>query len=141
MSTPETHGVLMEFGKHQGERITRVPVSYLRWMVNEGTPQADLAAAELMRRGTVFPEIDISGHAIDRASIRFLKQWEATRQKDEGLHAWLVRMATAAIRHEAGTRENDRMNYSHQGITFCFKAGLRWPVLLTVKGNKRRRHG
>jgi hypothetical protein len=70
-----THGVLLGFGKHHDKPYTRVPVGYLKWMVN--TPEMSeerrkLAEAELKRRGTHTPELDISGHAIDRASQQCL---------------------------------------------------------------------
>lgn len=48
----------MEFGKHEGESITEVPNSYLRWLVSEFDPSGwenviDLAEAELkIRRQT-----------------------------------------------------------------------------------------
>lgn len=79
-----THGVRLDFGKHSGELITRVPVSYLKWMVRNGTKSSDLAAAELERRGTQTPEVEVSGHAIDRASLNCRKTWHETRNEARG---------------------------------------------------------
>ena len=31
----DTHNVIVEFGKHKGERWTRIPLSYLKWILNE----------------------------------------------------------------------------------------------------------
>ena len=39
----DTHDMRVEFGKHRGERWTRVPVSYLRWI-----PLAPLAVLPLI---------------------------------------------------------------------------------------------
>jgi len=134
MSTATTHDWRMPNGKHRGERITRIPVSYLKWMVNEGHSCADKAEAELKRRGTVTPELDVSGHAIDRASLRCQHVWRETREEDEGLHAWLCRMAADAIAH--GTPHKDRGRYAWKGLSFRFEMDHRWPVLKTVMPEK-----
>ena len=68
MSDPNTHHWLMPNGRHKGKRITRVPVSYLKWMINARHQYEEYAQAELNRRGTVTPELEVSGHAIDAAS-------------------------------------------------------------------------
>ena len=62
-----THGQRIEFGKHKGELFTRLPVSYLKWMINENAQQSDIAKAEFERRGDTMPEVELSGHAIDNA--------------------------------------------------------------------------
>ncbi len=100
---PNTHGVKLAFGKHKGELLTRAPVSYLRWMVNKKTDQADLARAEIERRGSKFPEVELSGHAIDNASLRCFNNWregchrsEKGNHPVEGLHSWLARMTLEA---------------------------------------------
>lgn len=41
-----THGIRLEFGRHKGKLLTRVPVSYLRWMINANTQQAGVAREE-----------------------------------------------------------------------------------------------
>ena len=97
MSTIDTHGVRMEFGKHKGELITRVPLQYIRWLCNTPTMQSDLARAELARRGGKMPEVEISGHALDNASLRVWGTWKETRGHQEGLYSWLCRMTLEAI--------------------------------------------
>jgi hypothetical protein len=89
----------------------------------------DIAAAELKRRGTVTPDIDISGHAIDRASLNCWEIWQETRQEGEGLHAWLVRMAMEAI--EKG-EQDDKGRYIYNRIKFVIEEDGVWPVLKTV---------
>lgn len=124
----ETHGVLMPFGRHKGELITRVPVSYLKFMVREGTQFADHARAELDRRGTVTPEIEISGHAIDRASLRVRKIWHESRRENEGLHAWLCRMGKEALME--GEKRGDKIAYA--GVLWVFDQNGAWPLLKSV---------
>lgn len=59
----------------------------------------DLARAELGRRGTTIDAVvEVSGHAIDRASLSPIRGvWKDDRQPGEGLHAWLTRVATEAF--------------------------------------------
>ena len=124
----DTHGMVCDFGKHDGELYTRIPVGYLLWMVQCGHSRADIAQAELDRRGTVVPQIEISPHAINRASQQCLGVWQRTRKNDEGLHTWLERNAILA--HEKGLDEEGRA--CHNGMRFVFEPG-KWPVVKTVQ--------
>lgn len=134
-----THGWVMPNGKHKGIRITRVPVSYLKWMVNERHTYADEAAAEMQRRGTVTPDIEVSGHAIDRASLFCWKTWRENSSADEGLHAWLVRVAQEAL--SSGRRYPEVPGrILHAGLSFQFEMDGVWPVLKTVFPIKKRKH-
>lgn len=123
-----THGYIMKAGRHRDKPITRVPISYLKWMINTRHTAGAYAAAELERRGTVTPDLDISGHALDRASLHCLDHWRATGKKDEGLHAWLARMAAEAL--AKGVTFRDRVH--HAGMVFAFEMDCEWPVLKTV---------
>lgn len=134
--TLNTHNLICDFGKHDGTPWTRVPVSYLKWMLNQPTMDANkkaIADSELKRRGTVTPELDISGHAIDRASQHCLDLWEDDRQGDEGLHAWLVRKATKALRGKPDAKGRHAVD----GMLFAFEEGSEWPVLKTVMRDHR----
>lgn len=133
MPAINTHHLVCDFGQHKGQPWTRVPVSYLLWMVNNKTRDHEIAEAELKRRGTVKPEMDISGHAIDRASQTLIGKWAETRTMNEGLHAWLVRMATEARLH--GKAVNNKFHY--KGIRFAFDDDGQWPVLKTVMPGQR----
>lgn len=131
-----THGMKLDFGKHKGESYTRVPVGYLLWMVNVGHDRQDIARAELERRGTVVPECEISGHAIDKASFRCLDIWKQTRKQNEGLHAWLVRMVMEATKsfgaYQKIKPEDTETKLIHNGIKLVIDNGCVWPVLKTV---------
>lgn len=127
------HNKRIEFGKHKGELWTRLPVSYLNWIANNkdfvGREEHELATAELKRRGTAFPTIEISGHAIDRASLRCRKLWHEDRGEDEGLHAWLVRVSEEAIAANAASK-SDAIFY--KGMKLVFERGEFFPTLITV---------
>ena len=128
-----THHMVCDFGKYKGTLYTRVPVGYLRWMVNNKVREYEIAAAELKRRGAVLPDIEVSGHAIDRASQQLIGAWTRTRHLDEGLHAWLVRMAVDALRE--GKKKGDKYHYN--GMKFAFEQDTEWPVLKTVMRDGR----
>lgn len=131
-----THGVTLGFGRHQGELLTRVPVSYLRWMVNQHTQQSDLARAEIDRRGSKLPQIEISGHAIDRASLRCSRIWRESRDGEEGLYSWLERMTLEAIQHGAETKSG---KIEYRGMYFVVEQGEEYPVLKSIMQHRRSR--
>ncbi len=135
MSQINTHNYRLKNSKrHPNTLITRVPVSYLKWMINVDHQEADYAKAELERRGTTTPTLDVSNHAIDRVSLHSLKTWERTRNEDEGLASWLHRMAQEALEH------NDTQNgkFIHQGMALVFEMDGEWPVLKTVMRYKEK---
>lgn len=124
-----THGVTLTFGRHKGELLTRVPINYIKWMINENAPQADLARAEFERRGDTMPQVELSGHAIDRASLRVLAVWQKTRHEEEGLYSWLSRVTLEAIR---GGERLENGNIGYMGMKFVIEPGQEYPVLKTI---------
>lgn len=128
-----THGLRIQFGKHKGELVTRLPIDYLEWLINEGTQFSEVAQAELDRRGYT-PDskaIKISGHALDRASLRILHIWEKEHEKNEGLHSWLVRISQDAVKL---CREGDTPHFriEYADMKLVFKRGKLYPTLVTV---------
>lgn len=130
-----TNNLIVKFGKHNGELWTRVPADYLKWLINqpEELPQfagnKDIARAELERRGTTIShEVEISPHAVDKASLRVRKIWHETSKEGEGLYSWLSRVATEALKTVEG--KPDKIKYL--GIKFIFKQGNEFPILKTV---------
>ena len=131
-----THHVTLDFGKHKGELWTRVPVGYLKWILNE-MPESDerhqLAKAELERRGDTMPtEVEISNHAIDKASLRVRKAWHTDRGQDEGLYSWLVRISTEVLSEQQ--QQHEKLNY--KGCKLVFTYGNHYPTLKTVMNDK-----
>lgn len=137
-----THNLIVDFGKHKGERWTRLPLSYLKWLINENTQWKNIAISEMERRGTSMDDmknLEISGHAIDRASIFCAKIWKQTRKREEGIHAWLFRMATLALT-DGKTSGADADVRHYIGIKWVFSFGEIYPTLKTVmtENNHRR---
>lgn len=124
----DTHGQLVTFGKHKGERWTRIPVSYLKWLSNDSEMWRGMALSELKRRGTTLEwKVEVSGHALDRASLNCRKIWHQTSEEGEGLHAWLIRTATEAL-DARGNQDLVRW----KGLKLVFSFGEYYPVLKTV---------
>lgn len=131
MPTPavDTHNMIMENGKHKGERVTRLPISYLKWMIKVRHSLADIAKAEMDRRGITTPELEVSIHAVDRASEFLLEDWRITRDEGQGFYSWLIELASLAIKK--GTPKGDKILY--RGVAFVFSNGDEvWPTLKTV---------
>lgn len=130
--TVNTHNLIVDFGKHKGERWTRIPISYLKWLVNSGTQYANIAQSELDRRGITTPtDLEISGHAIDRASLFCWKVWRETRQKEEGIHSWLYKIANIALTEGVVVGE-DKEGREYLGLKFVFQFGEIYPTLITI---------
>jgi hypothetical protein len=139
MTEINTHGMIVPFGKHSGELYTRVPVSYLKWMINEKCQNWEIAKAEFERRGDTMPLIELTGHAINNASTRVLKIWQETRKPaddkccdDEGLYSWLQRMTLEAIAQ--GAQIGGKIHY--KGMKFVVAEGEEFPTLKTIMRNK-----
>ncbi|MDX1429914.1 MAG: hypothetical protein R3282_06485 [Rhodothermales bacterium] len=136
----DTHNLRVDFGKHRGERWTRLPVSYLRWIVNLSPPHscAEIAKAELERRNIplVNVDVEISGHAIDSASLRLQKQWHDTRHENEGLHSWLQRICVHALDKDDPDSEG-RLDW--YGVRLVFEEGALVPILKTCMPIKSKR--
>jgi hypothetical protein len=126
--------VIMPTGRHKGKPITRVPVVYLKWMISVGHTLASAARAEIKRRGTVTPDLEVSGHALDRASLKCQHRWRQDRRDGEGLHAWLIRVSGEALRTCRPT--GDALCY--KGLKLVFAFDCEWPVLKTVMLDKRK---
>lgn len=123
MGKIDTHNKIVNFGKHKGERWTRVPVSYLKWLANETSGQKkEMAMAELKRRGTTTPEtLELSHHSIDRAS-QITKRW-----KNRGVCSWLQR-----IGEEALDKADGKESIIFRDFKFVFSYGNYYPVLKTI---------
>lgn len=128
-----THDLIIDFGKHKGERWTRVPIDYLNWLVNSTDDHENktrkIALSEINRRGSFVPTLDISSHAINKASLRCLDIWEKTREKDEGLFSWLHRISEEALLL-APELKAERIIYMNMKLVFNY--GSCYPALKTI---------
>lgn len=127
------------YGKYAGTKWTHLPAGYLKWMVNECGPDIDKAERELERRGTILDtqDMEISPHAVDRASQYALDIWKKKREGNEGLYHWLHRVACEAFNmlpHHAERAEWGK-------LIFVFKRGRVYNTLITVIRDRRYKNG
>jgi uncharacterized protein (DUF3820 family) len=138
MNKINTNNLIVEFGKHKGQLWTRIPVDYLQWLINQKNENnkhkkdfdcyKKIAVAELDRRGTnLRHDVEITPHAVDKASLRLRKIWHQTCNENEGIYTWLSRVASQAIVEKG---KNEIIRYI--GIKFIFKIGNNYPILKTV---------
>lgn len=136
-----THNLIISFGKHKGERWTRVPVDYLKWLSNEATMElpegkvSDIAKAELKRRGAdMESSMKLSAHALDRISLFATpRAWEG-----QGIYTWLHNLAAAALE---SSDEEQPSEVEYKGFRFAFAFGNDFPTLKTVIRLKNERPG
>lgn len=140
-----THDAIMTFGKYEGQRVTRVPVSYLKWAVSNRAetiietkdgrfPFHEVAKAEIQRRGERLENIEVSHHAIDRASLYFMPKFRLEHGHMEGLASWLARLSWEAWRdRKPGERQIDgTWKIERHGIKFIIEE-MAVPVVKTVE--------
>jgi hypothetical protein len=102
-------------------------------MINEKCPNWEIAKAEFERRGDTMPKVELSGHAINNASLRVLSIWQKWSKDGEGIYSWLQRMTLEALEHGEPL---DDSTYRYKGMKFCIAEGEEFPTLKTVMRNK-----
>lgn len=135
MQEINTHHVRIQFGKHKGELVTRLPIDYLEWHINEATQFAPIAEAELKRRGHEIgtgKKIDVSNHAVDRASLRLMGFYLADRRPNEGLYSWLARIGIEALVCVKYEEQADKFRVEIPEAKLVYKKGKLYPTLVTV---------
>lgn len=121
-------------GKHIGKPITQVPIIYLHQLIEQQCEGHEYASMEIERRGTKHSNfVDITYHAIDRASMQLMDIYRATRLPNEGLYTWLGRQAESAMKH--GRTVGNRI-VDHRNIRWVFSFEYTPPKLVTVMRNR-----
>ncbi len=138
-----TQNLTVSFGKYKGQLWTRVPMAYLRWLINQPVRTAEsefeleqakkrqlIAKLELKRRGVSMLNIniDVSDHAIDRASLKCLNIYQASAKPDEGIATWTKRIGSEALAH--GVRVGRYIHYN--GMKLVINQMEVYPVVVTV---------
>lgn len=124
-------------GKFKGVLISRTPPRYLEWAVKNMPDFSDVARAELYRRGFDVNIVEVSSHAVDRASQRVLAVWQSETNGGIGIHSWLVKKANEALK--AGPEKSgEQLRVDLGGIVYLFDMKMVIPVLISVwiKGEK-----
>lgn len=107
----------MPFGRYKGIAVKKIPNSYLRWLLTvPSIPKIIREEAENKLRSSDFDstDIQISRHAVDMFSKRFINKWA---DRKIGIGTFLAHMAIDAI--NKGIIVNDDRNIG-KGISIYY---------------------
>jgi uncharacterized protein (DUF3820 family) len=89
--------VIMPFGRFRGMAVKQIPNSYLRWLITvDDVPEQIREEAKLKLEESDYDntDIEITRHALDMFSKRFLHKWT---DKKIGLASFVAQMSMEAL--------------------------------------------
>ncbi|KKT20030.1 MAG: hypothetical protein UW07_C0019G0002 [Candidatus Nomurabacteria bacterium GW2011_GWF2_43_8] len=117
----------MMVGRYAGVEVDKLPNSYLRWIITQNFPKSILEAAQKKLKESDYNDLylNVSRHAIDMYSKRFLYKWldnGKTMEDSDGLATFITKAA-----QEAWDKGTDVSKHRHQddGIVKEW-AGIKW---------------
>lgn len=128
-------------GRYAGTPIDQLPNSYLRWMLTQDFPKAwlDIARRKLSESPYSNDYLNVSRHAYDQFSLRFLDRFMGRETRDMGIGTFIARVALEAWEHGEDVskrrHKDDGVVRSHNGIKFVFAVSPAFPdykELITV---------
>lgn len=120
------------FGRYSGTPWTRLPISYLRKLANSGYGSGQAQARlELERRGLSVEDedIEITLHAVDRASLKLIGRWKKEARGELGFASWIKKGAQEAIRQGQFVGNN---RYVYNGVVYVVVSGHIVPSVVSV---------
>lgn len=135
METQTNEIPVMGFGKYKGVRYDALPVSYCRWLLSQDFQDKELiehAKRKVMANPTSQLGMEVTRHAMDSYSLRFIKEWNGKI----GLGSFIAMKATEAYEHGkdvSKTRHKDEQIIKEfEGIKWVFNRSGSITCLLTV---------
>ncbi len=135
----DTRDVVLTFGIYAQKHISKVPVRYLIWAINEKVYTSHryrrgqmeqfwrLAESEIDRRALVSKEYFVTKEAIDFISRLHFNVYLGTRDPNEGVFSWAERMLKVAVDYI--DRESDNVAPGPRpGERVVLMGGIRWYV-------------
>ena len=132
--------IKINVGKYAGIEIEKLPNSYLRWMLTQDFPKEWLNIAKEKLKHSEFSDehVNVSRHALDMYSKRFLKRWiDNTNSKDpqgfatfvarEARKAWLEGKDISKQRHQ-----DDGVIKEMEGVMWVFGVNPNYPDYCSV---------
>lgn len=123
--------IVMIDGRYRGIALEKLPPGYLRRIGNSRHPQSAVCRDEMRRRGMPVYGVEVTAHAVDRASLRLPAIFLKHRTSGEGLSSWLGRIAEEALK----TVKPDGKYYirvPYIEVIWAFDLRFEVPVLMSV---------
>lgn len=125
---------VMPAGRYVGKRVDTLPASYLRWVISQKFAPEILACAKHKLESSDYNDLylNVTRHAIDMFSKRFLTKWQRgveeqfevykSMSKTDGLATFVAKCA-----QEAWEKGLDRSRFRHEddGVVKEFD-GIKW---------------
>ena len=133
--TDKSKSPTITVGRYAGTPIDQLPNSYLRWMITQDFPKGFLDAAKKKLEESNYNDLflNVSRHAIDMFSKRFLELWiQSESDKSEeamGLASFIADLAQKAW--ESG-EDISKNRHKDDGIVKEFK-GVKWVFNINPK--------
>ena len=119
---------IMQVGRYNGKPVDTLPHSYLRWMIGQNFPKVIVEAAKKKLESSDYSDLhlNVSRHALDMFSKRFLHLWSAS-EGHKGEDAVGLATFVATMAQEAFVIGMDVSKHRHQddGVVKLLN-GLRW---------------
>lgn len=132
----------MNVGRYAGKRIDTLPNSYLRWLIGQQFPKEwiEIAKHKLAQSDYNNMDLELSRHAIDMFSKRFVHLWKAhTRDlldDADGIATFITKMAQRAWEEGRDVSKKryttDGIRKELDGVIFVFSVNSKFPEFKTV---------
>ena len=129
---------IMSVGKYKNVRMDAIPAGYLRWLCTQPFPQEilDFAMKKLRDDNTTNIQMEVTRHAYDRFSLRFMNNYFNRQDKAEGIGSYFAREANEA--YEKGKdvskhrHDSEQITKVYKGIKWVFNKGGSIRCLITI---------
>ena len=123
----QVKSLIITVGRYAGTSIDKLPNSYLRWMITQDFPKEWLEAARKKLEESDYNDLylNVSRHAIDMFSKRFIGMWiasESPKSNGDGLATYIAKLAEKAW--EKG-KDVSKKRHKDDGIVKEY-LGIKW---------------
>lgn len=126
-------------GKYKGLKINQAPNSYLRWMLSQEFPEEWMEIAREKLAASHFDStssIEVSRHALDMFSVRFIDKWNEREDKKIGIATFLAHLADEAVKNGKDITKKRRSDegqiFDYKGIKFVVTPNEPLKTVITV---------
>lgn len=136
--------LIMPVGRYEGKRVETLPHSYLRWIVTQDFTKEILDCAKKQLSESTYSDLDVnvSRHAMDMFSKRFLFKWVSSTvttgsAKDcDGIATYVAKLAQEAwekgVDVSKDRHADDGVMKLYSGIKWVFGTSKNFPEYIDV---------